>query len=312
MGWLPGALSWALLLGACAKVADPIPPEARPADPATDLTIIQRGAHILVLEFTLPAGAREIEVLRGCGGEPLVSLLSLRTDGLQPAEGRPDRRRLELTGQPAQHCEYAVRVQDRRLGRSAPTPPVMVQWTEPPPCPRNPRAEVFPDHLLLHWDPPETTSVQVAGYLVNGRHLVFDTHFRIEGVNFGIPLRLTVDAVARVGNPMVVSAGCGEVRLVPRDTFPPGVPAGLRAVRLPSGVQLLWDPVTDPDLKGYRVYRRDRSGVRSVAAELVPANQYVDGDVIPEQLVYYEVTAVDQQGNESAPSAAVEVPPEVR
>ncbi len=309
--WL-GLPAWLLLLAACAKVGDPVPPEARPAEPAADLVITQRGSDLLVLEFTLPADARDVEVLRGCGSEPPTALLSLRSGGLQAVEGSPRRRRLELAAQPAQPCHYAVRVLDPRYGRSVPTPPVWVQWTQPPPCPRNPRAEVFPDHVLFRWDPPEASATPVAGYLVNGRHLVFDTRFRIEGVSFGTPLTLTVDAVSRVGNPMVVSAGCGELRLVPRDTFPPAVPEGLRAVRLPGGVQLLWDPVADPDLRGYRLYRRDRSGVRTVVAELVPSNQYLDTDAASRQLVYYEVTALDGQGNESGPSAAVEVPPEAR
>lgn len=301
-----------LLIASCAKVGDPVPPEARPVEPITELSVVQRGTDGVLLEFTLPPIAREVEILRGCDAESLQLLLSVQADDLEQAESLPGRRRLQLSSQPDQPCRYSARVRDRRSGRSAPVPPIEVTWQPPPPCPRNPMAEVHPDHILVRWDPPESEAGLVVAYLVNVRHLVFGTNFRIEDFTFGVPLNLVVDAVAHVGNPTVSSADCTTISLVPRDVFPPAVPTGLRAIRLPVGVQLLWDPVADADLEGYRIYRRDPGGEKVIAAEMAPTNQFIDRNAPSDRLVYYEVTAVDRDGNESAPSVEAEAPPDRR
>ena len=58
------------------------------------------------------------------------------------------------------------------------------------------------------------------------------------------------------------------IRIIAHDTFPPAVPAGLQAVYSGEGqkpfVDLIWAPVTDADLGGYNIYRRQADSVSAV------------------------------------------------
>jgi len=97
------------------------------------------------------------------------------------------------------------------------------------------------------------------------------------------------------------------VRIVAHDTFPPAVPAGLQAVYSGEGqkpfVDLIWAPVTDADLAGYNVYRREaESAPAKLNSELVKSPSYRDGAVASGKTYYYSVSAVDVRGNESARS----------
>jgi hypothetical protein len=94
-----------------------------------------------------------------------------------------------------------------------------------------------------------------------------------------------------------------------RDTFPPPVPTDLNAAAFASqGVQsvdLIWQPVEDPGLHGYVVYREvlDAAGaagprLRLTAGPLGLPAFHDQGVAVGRYR--YEVTAVDMKGNESA------------
>ena len=106
-----------------------------------------------------------------------------------------------------------------------------------------------------------------------------------------------------------------EVKVVAHDVFPPAVPAGLQAVY--SGedqkpfVDLIWAPVTDADLAGYNVYRREVNGTAvKLNSDLVKSPAYRDSAAAAGNTYVYSVSAVDLRGNESQPSeeAREEVP----
>ena len=84
------------------------------------------------------------------------------------------------------------------------------------------------------------------------------------------------------------------------DTTPPPAPTGLVARVDGADVTLVWTPVTAPDLASYRLYR---DGER-IAQDLTEP-RHVDPGLAP-QTYEYVVTAVDVDGNESAPSAPAE------
>jgi hypothetical protein len=99
-----------------------------------------------------------------------------------------------------------------------------------------------------------------------------------------------------------------EIKVEAHDVFPPAVPAELQAVFSGPGqaafIDLIWAPVTDTDLAGYNVYRREGSAAAvRVNAELVKVPAYRDAGVGAGKSYSYSVTAVDVRGNESAPSA---------
>ncbi len=98
------------------------------------------------------------------------------------------------------------------------------------------------------------------------------------------------------------------------NVFPPGVPKGLAAVATAGengsgpAIDLSWLPDTEADLAGYIVYRRDPSLAGSSWQRISPAQPvvgpgYHDAGVQPGHTYDYAVSAIDQQGHESARSA---------
>ena len=110
----------------------------------------------------------------------------------------------------------------------------------------------------------------------------------------------------------VRSSPSAEVTVEVRDVFPPDVPGGLVAVPAYAGekpaIDLSWDPNMELRISGYRVYRRDAGSAQwqRLGDELVRTASYRDVTVAPGSKYEYRVTAVNQAGNESAPSAAAE------
>jgi hypothetical protein len=92
-----------------------------------------------------------------------------------------------------------------------------------------------------------------------------------------------------------------------KDIFPPAVPSGLQAVASgvgqPPFIDLIWAPVTDADLAGYNIYRRQDNGEwAKVNTQLVQTPAYRDTTVSSGNKYFYSVSAVDLRGNESARS----------
>ena len=307
--WISSICLWGLIAGlvGCAKVGDPLPPEITVPEPVTDLLVYQQGPNILTFSFNLPPGElREFEVLRDCGSGEFEVFSRLPIEDLRRVPPLENSRALDLIIHEREVCSYSIRVRNRQGTRSARSAGVRVEWGEAPACPEELRAEVFPDHLTVEWQPPSATASPVVAYLVDSRYLVSEPRIRIEDFSFGEPRSILVQSVSQRGNPMVLSGSCPPLRVTPQDTFPPPSPEGLRAVRVRDGVQLVWDPVAAGDLAGYRVYRLEGTD-RQVAAALVAANQFLDRGAPTGVELQYEVTALDRAGNESAASELAEV-----
>ena len=93
------------------------------------------------------------------------------------------------------------------------------------------------------------------------------------------------------------------------DLTPPQIPLALSAAVDGTEVSLSWQAVPDDDLAGYRVYRGG-FGFGMIAGP-IEATEYVDivgwSDWDDIREIGYRITAVDEAGNESEPSATVEV-----
>lgn len=112
----------------------------------------------------------------------------------------------------------------------------------------------------------------------------------------------TLELAGQFSAPVSVSA---------QDTFPPVVPSGLAAVAnapsagSPASVDLSWLPDADPDLDGYIVYRREGAGEwrRISPPQPIPGPAFRDDHVEPGHTYIYSVSAISQNGHESARSA---------
>lgn len=99
-----------------------------------------------------------------------------------------------------------------------------------------------------------------------------------------------------------------EVKVFADDVFPPSVPSDLQAVYSGPGqkpfIDLVWAPVSDVDLAGYNVYRREQGTAPvKLNTDLVRTPAYRDANVAPQRRYFYLASAVDVRGNESAQSA---------
>lgn len=120
----------------------------------------------------------------------------------------------------------------------------------------------------------------------------------------------TVTVLEQPGFPAVQIEGddTPEVKVFADDVFPPAVPTALQAVFSGPGqklfIDLVWAPVTDADLAGYNVYRREAGGIPTkLNSELIQAPAYRDPTVEVGKQYSYSVASVDVRGNDSARSA---------
>jgi hypothetical protein len=118
-----------------------------------------------------------------------------------------------------------------------------------------------------------------------------------------------VTAIHRSSSPLEIEGDdTPEIKVFADDVFPPTVPAALQAVYSGPGqkpfIDLVWAPVTDADLTGYNLYRREEAETNPVKlnAELIKAPAYRDENVATQKKYFYSVAAVDVRGNESARS----------
>jgi hypothetical protein len=91
------------------------------------------------------------------------------------------------------------------------------------------------------------------------------------------------------------------------DTAPPSAPTGVTAAQQSGAVRVNWSPNSEADLAGYDVYRALSAGgpFTAINGSTVTATEYLD-DTVPSgaETVWYQVTARDNSGNESARSSA--------
>ena len=114
------------------------------------------------------------------------------------------------------------------------------------------------------------------------------------------------------GKPVEVSSTPSEpVTVNAKDVFPPAVPMGLQAVANEAGhaIDLSWQPNSEADLAGYKVYRQvvgSNLAPVQISEGIEPAATFQDDKPVPGQRYAYSVSAVDHDGNESARSPEVE------
>jgi hypothetical protein len=135
-----------------------------------------------------------------------------------------------------------------------------------------------------------------------------ETSYADSDFTFGHLYSYRVRAVVSKNGSTSESGDSQAVDILPKDVFPPAAPAGLTGLYTSGAVELIWTPNLDPDLAGYNVYRREAGQqVIRLNSELVRSALHRDATVTPGHHYYYRITAEDLSGNESPPSAEVEV-----
>jgi hypothetical protein len=181
-----------------------------------------------------------------------------------------------------------------------------------------------PEAVRLEWDAPSvnidgSSPARVAGYRIYrslGDSAGFDLPLGVSPAEnpwyedrdfvFGRTVRYAVSVMAKDA-PVVESALSDPIQVEPRDIFPPAIPTQLEAFGLAEAINLRWDANRESDLKGYWLSRSENPQEigRRITEKPIEQTSYVDRSAEQRKTYYYRLTAVDQLGNESKPSAPV-------
>lgn len=331
------------LLSGCGKQGNPLPPLRAVPVTTQDLSARQQGTRIL-LDSTYPKttaagtalpGLQAIEVYESLQPAPRegapapidprlfnasAQLQQTLSAGDVGAATFGDRLILTLPlpeplEDPARARYYGIRTVSTDGNRSELSNLVALVPRKPPAAPSGVSAMARTEGVLVEWTPV----AEVLGYGIYRRGA--------QERAYGAPLQLLpgaeqrswLDTTARFGqsyiyavtaivqaNPIIESAITSEHEVRYTDRFAPAVPGDLVALAQPGQVRLVWRASEAPDFAGYHVYRRDEGGdFRRITEQPLPTPEYVDTGVAVGQTYGYRVTAVDQAGNESAPSPDV-------
>jgi hypothetical protein len=303
-----------VVLAGCGYVGEPLPPLANVPERITDLAAIQRGDRIIA-QFRVPLLTTEGKPIPG----PVkLDLRAGTASHFEEVSWSADARRIpagaiangiaryefsagEWTGKPV---ILGVRAE---AGNGKPgawsnfaTLPVVAA----PPTPAEVKAVATAEGVRLTWRAegsefrvfrkPEAATDFALAATAN------KPEWTDPEIEYGKQYTYLVQSVVELGDKKLAESDLSsEVTIKPIDTFPPATPAGLQATTGPASIELSWDPNTEPDLAGYRVYRSAGGGAFEKVVDLLPVPAYSDKAIQKETAYRYQVSAVDRAGNES-------------
>jgi len=301
-------LGLALLpLLACGKRGDPLPPLPRTPQVISGFTVSQRGDRLEargVAPRTTTSGAPlpvfEIELVRAEKEGDLEKVGSAQRVRVAPGEAFHETWPLPAAGTNVRVAARAV----SRGQRSNLTPPVSLTIKAPPAAPTAVTASLESGGVVLTW-----TGGPALVYR-KGKDGKYDAPldakpnatYRDASVAAGDSWCYVVRAVAGT-EPLVESAPSSEACVSVRDVFAPAPPAGVAALAAGGVVDVSWSPSAEPDLASYRVYRSDGGEPQKLADVPGTETRFRDENATVGATYNYTVTALDKDGNESAPSA---------
>jgi len=310
----------ALLIG-CGQVGEPLYPALRIPTRVTDLTAVERGDKIDV-RFTIAPLTIEGLTLKSIGSVDLRigpnpgGKLSINdwANGAQqfpvPPPVQPGAVETVLPTKDfiSKELVVAVRVANDK-GRLSDWSNFYAVTIEPPlATPADFHADPVPEGVRLTWQAPGENSFRIfrkeseqkepslLGTSDKPEYLDTTTEYEkayqyyVQGLH-----DKTESDVAQSKTPVL------------KDIFPPHVPTGLTVSVGVGSVDLAWDRNTESDFKEYRVFRSEENGPFVQIAAGLEGPVYSDHNVTSGKHYRYQISAVDQVGNVSAPCEPIEV-----
>lgn len=218
---------------------------------------------------------------------------------------------------------FAIKTKDEKRRASEFSEPLSVTLEPSPLPPQNVRVDGFEKYIEVRWEGPaegaggpgSSKSIAYNIYRSEGKELPVRLNssplkakeYRDTNYSLGQAYRYFIRAVASDAAPFRESDDSEAVGILAKDVFPPAPPAGLTAISGPGFIALSWETNKEPDLAGYRVWRRAVRQADFVLLQSLPApeNSFSDSSVEKSKRYEYAITALDNSGNESQKSAPV-------
>jgi len=335
-----GAL--ATLLSSCAVPGAPLPPSLQVPRPVEDLAAVRKGDRVM-LTWTAPVETTDRDALRFSGSTFICRNVSEMDQcnpvGAEQVGPSPQPRREFVDTLPRElqdknatgFVAYALESRNARGQSGGLSKQVLVPLAPTLLPPTDLRARVGPEGITLTWSGElhthETPEMRHRYRLYRREagsnrdamigEMIFQQAPTAELLDRNFEWEKTyhyrlavVTVLPRTGQEAIEVEGedSPAVEVLAHDAFPPTVPQNVQAVFASAAqnfIDLTWTPVTDADLAGYNIHRRDAvdSGPgRKLNAELVKAPAFRDPQIERGKRYLYSVSAVDLRGNESAKS----------
>ncbi len=314
------------LLSACGYVGPVLPPSPEIPAAVTNLMVVQRGDQIEIAFATPPRttdslAIREfsnIDLRIGQNVVPFdfnhwaVSAKSYDVE-LPPASDRDDPQphpislEIPVAEWQGQHVAVAVRTSTRKKDHfSAWSNRVVLDILAPLPSPEV-HAEPTAKGISVSWKASPDTHYEVFRQAKSDKAPVDlgstdDSFFIDANAQYDTPYSYTVVAKSGAAESLPSKA----VPITAEDKFAPSVPGSITALAGPASIELSWQRSPESDLQGYYIYRSTNNGPPQRLGTLVNVPTYTDRQVEHGKTYSYQVSAVDQKGNESAKSSSAE------
>jgi hypothetical protein len=309
------ACSAFLLLTSCGYISEPLPPALRRPVVVTDLAAVERGSKIII-QFTIPKvttedlpikGNADIELRIGPPDNPFDMAAWQRTSDRVPVSPKGTAAYAEVPAAKwvGKTVDIAVNVHGPSGHTAGWSAFVIVPVVAALPMPEAIAATDAPDAIHLEWHAaaPEFRIFRRLSDEINWSQIGTSTKpsYTDNMIEYGKTYQYLVQSIEKTGFTYAESELSGTTSFKPTDKFAPAAPVGLTAVPGTRSIELVWDRNTEKDLAGYRIYR----GGQLVATGLT-APAYSDRDAKQGVKYQYEVSALDNAGNESAKSPVAE------
>lgn len=302
-----------LFLTSCGYIGQPLPPALRRPVVVTDLAAVQRGSKIMI-HFTVPKvttedlplnGSEDIELRIGLPNSDMAAWQ--RTADRIPVSPRESLASVEWPATKWYNKTVSIAVNVHGpTGHSA-------GWSRPetlPVVPALPKPEALtatnaPDavHLEWHAGAPEFRVFRRLQGDANWNQIGTSAKpsYTDNTIDYTKAYEYMVQSDQKIDTRYAESDLSDVAAIKPVDTFPPAVPSGLSPVPGTRSIELVWERNTEKDFAGYRVYRDGQK-----IAEGLTAPAFSDRDAKAGVKYQYQISAVDNAGNESAKSPAAE------
>jgi fibronectin type 3 domain-containing protein len=308
----------AVVLAGCGYVGEPLPPLANIPARVIDLAAVQRGSRIIV-QFSVPSlttetkpipGPIKLDLRAGTAEHFEEFAWSVNAQRIPEGEVQNGIARYEIpSGQwTGKAVILGARVEAANRKSGAWSNFVTVPVVPAPETPADVKAVATGQGLRLTWA-AAGSQFRVLRKAEGGTDFalvatVEKPEWTDAEIEYGKQYTYLVQTVVKVEeNRVAESELSAEQSIKPIDTFPPAAPGGLHATVGPASIELSWDPNTEADLVGYRVYRSAAGGAFEKIADVAAVPSYSDKAIKKDTAYRYQVSAVDRAGNESARSA---------